>query len=136
MPCPGSAHAAPLPWRVAKGLDCVFPLHSAAVFDSHIPCHAHAVLRPSDFSRAQHGRGAAWYVWINIGHLEKACGRPTQVRLLPATTRSSMTVVIRISNWNAAGQCETKQRLLWARRSWLFWCENMSIIQLTAQRLR
>jgi len=35
-----------------------FDLHSVAVFDSRLPCHAHAALRPcrseSDFSRQQH----------------------------------------------------------------------------------
>jgi len=75
---------------------------------------------------AQHGRGAAWYVWINIRRRETACGRPAQFRLLPATTWSSTKIVIRISNWNAAGQCASKQRLSWTR-SWLFWCGYMSV---------
>jgi hypothetical protein len=91
-------------------------------------CRARAVPRlwrsESYFSRprystawARHGQGmgAAWHVWIRIGRRETACGRPARVRLLPATTRSSAKVVIRsipISNLNAGGQCETKQRLL------------------------
>jgi hypothetical protein len=34
---------------------------------------------------AQRGMGAiwAWHVWINIDRLERACGRPVRVRLLP-----------------------------------------------------
>ena len=35
----------------------------------------------------QHGRGTAWHVWINIGRLSTACGRPAQVRLLPTASR-------------------------------------------------
>ena len=39
-------HAVLLPCHAAKGLECVFPfdLHSATVSDSHLPCHAHAML--------------------------------------------------------------------------------------------
>jgi hypothetical protein len=44
---------------------------------------------------AQRGTGTAWYVWISNGRPEPACGRPPRVRLLPATTRSSMKVVTR-----------------------------------------
>ena len=48
---------------------------------------------------------------------ETACGLPSRFRLLPATTRSSTKVVIRrIPISAAAGQCETKQRLLWTRK--------------------
>jgi len=142
MSCPRRAHADPLPCRVAKGLDCAFPIwftQCDRVWFTHtMSCSCRAPTTPfwKRLLKAQHGRGAARYVWINIGLRQTACGRPTQTRLLPATTRSSMTVVIRNSNWNAAGQCETKQRLSWARRSWLFWCENTSVIQFTAQRLR
>jgi hypothetical protein len=68
-------HTVPMPCRSAKGLDCVFPfdLHSAAVFDSHIPCHSPAMPRicrsESDLSRSRHGHGkvTAWYMWISIG---------------------------------------------------------------------
>jgi hypothetical protein len=53
---------------------------------------------------AQHGRGTVWFVWINIGRLSTACGRPAQVwfffqlprgfsrlafRIFPATRRLS-----------------------------------------------
>ena len=60
--------------------------------NSHIPCRAHAVLRPCrserDFSRPWHSTagGTAWYVWINLARLETACGRPYQLRLLSAAT--------------------------------------------------
>ena len=47
------AHSVPLPCRAAKGLECVFPidLHSSAVSDSHLPCHAPTM---PFFSRPQH----------------------------------------------------------------------------------
>ena len=70
------------------------------------PCRAPAVLRPcrseSGFSRPWHsttgarhghGMGTAWHVRINIDRLSTACGRPAQVRLLPATTRTVTKVV-------------------------------------------
>jgi hypothetical protein len=67
-----------------------------------MPCSDHAVLLKAT---AQDGRP------------ETACGRPARVRLLPATTRSSAKVVIRsIPISDAGGQCETKQRLSWARK--------------------
>src|SRR5215510_1442082 len=43
-------HAVPMPWpcRVAMGLILSFPfdVHSAATFDTHIPCRFHAVAMP------------------------------------------------------------------------------------------
>ena len=57
-----------------------FDLRSAAVSDSHLPCHAHAVLLKTN---AQHSCR------------ETACGLPAHVGLLPATTRSSTKIVIR-----------------------------------------
>ena len=84
-----------------------FDLHSAAVSDSHLPCHAHATLRPC---RSSQGHGTAV-------RREKACGLLARVRLLPATTRSSTKVVIRrIPVSDAGGQCETKYRLSWTRK--------------------
>jgi len=65
-----------------------FYLHSGAVSDSHLPCHAHAVpMSCSDhavllMATAQHGRR------------ETACGLPARFRLPPATTRSSTKIVI------------------------------------------
>jgi hypothetical protein len=46
--CPFRAHAVRLQCRTAKGLDLSSPfdLHSAAVLDSHMPCHDHAVRLP------------------------------------------------------------------------------------------
>jgi len=45
---PMPRHGILLPYRAANGLECVFPFHlsSAAVSDSHLPCHVHAMLRP------------------------------------------------------------------------------------------
>ena len=68
-----------------------------------MPCSDHAVLLKAT---AQDGRR------------ETACRRPTRVRLLPATTRSFTKVVIRsIPISDAGGQCETKHRLSWTRKS-------------------
>jgi hypothetical protein len=87
-----------------------FDLYSAAVSDSHFPCHAmpmpmpcsdHAVLLEAT---AQHFRR------------ETAYRLPAGFRLLPATTRSFTKVVIRsIPISNAGGQCETKC-LSWTRK--------------------
>jgi hypothetical protein len=76
-------------------------LHSAAVFDSHMPCRAHAVSVSSNdhaFLKAtfqgqgteRHGHG-----WISIGRPETACGLPARVWLLSANSRISTKVVIR-----------------------------------------
>jgi hypothetical protein len=66
-------------------------------------CSDHAVFLKAT---AQHGRR------------ETACGLPARVRLIPATTRSSAKVVIRrIPISDAGGQCETKQRLSWTRKT-------------------
>jgi len=102
MPFP--CHAVPL-----KVYNVFFPfdLRSAAVSDSHLPCHAmpcsdHAVLLKAT---AQHVRR------------ETACGLPARVRLLPPTTRSSTKVVsTSIPIADAGGQCETKQRLSWTKK--------------------
>jgi hypothetical protein len=91
MPRPCRAHAAPMPfpchavplrvWIVPFPFD----LHSAAMFDSHmpcrapdapVPCHDHAFLKATS-----QGHDTAWN-----GH---------GFRLLQATTRSSTKVVIR-----------------------------------------
>ena len=87
----------------------LFDLYSAAVSDSHLPCHAmpmlcsdHAVLLKATTDHVRR---------------ETACGLPARVRLLPATTRSSTKVVIRhIPVSDAGGQSETKHRLSWTRK--------------------
>jgi hypothetical protein len=67
-----------------------------------MPCSDHAVLLKGT---AQHVRR------------ETACGLPARFRLLPATTRSSMKVVIRsIPVSDVGGQFETKQCLSWTRK--------------------
>jgi hypothetical protein len=95
MPCPCRAHAVPMPFpchalplRVYK-VFFTFDLHSGAVSDSQLSCHAHATpMLCSDHAvllkaTAQHGRP------------ETACRLPASVRLLPATTRSSTDIVIK-----------------------------------------
>ena len=56
-----------------------FDLHSAAVSDSHLPCHAHAISDHAAILKATAQHGCR----------ERACGLLTHVRLLPATTWSS-----------------------------------------------
>ena len=113
-----------------------FDLHSAAVSDSHLPCHAHAVLRPcrsdSDFSRprlstarARHGHGMTCvnYHQLSIEGLWASC---------PLSASSGYHAEFHEGRYqsipipDAGGQCETKQRLSWTRKSLLFWCKDMS----------
>jgi hypothetical protein len=94
-------HAVPLPCRAPKGLYCVFPIwftQCGRVWFTHAmppPCRSHTMpfWKRLLKATAQRGMGTAWYVWISIGHLETACGRPARVRLLPVTTRSSTKAV-------------------------------------------
>jgi hypothetical protein len=102
--------AVPLPCR-SLIMIVSFPLdlHSAVVFDSHMPCrshivrllcHDHAILKATSqghgTARYENGMGTARYLWFtSIGRPETACRRPARVRLLPATTRSSTKVVTR-----------------------------------------
>jgi predicted nuclease with RNAse H fold len=75
----------------------IHPCHAAPM-----PCSDHAFLLKA---AAQHVRR------------ETACGLPTRVRLLPATTRSFTKVVIRsIPISDAGGQCQTKQRSSWTSK--------------------
>ena len=84
-----------------------FDLHSAAVSNSLLPCHAHAML-----GQPVHLKATAQHV-----RRETACGLLARVRLLPATTRSSTKIVIRrIPISYAGGQCETKHRVSWTRK--------------------
>ena len=73
---PRPCHAVPL--RV-QNVSFPFDLHNAAVSDSHLPCHAHAIPDHAILLKAtaQHGRR------------ERACGLTSRFRLLPAITRSS-----------------------------------------------
>ena len=94
------AHAVPLPCRAAKGLECVFPIWFTQC--SHV-WFTLAMLRPCPA--------------LTMPCREMACGRPTCVWLLLATTQSSTEVVIRsIPISYAGGQCETKHRLSWTRK--------------------
>ena len=86
------AHAVPLPWYAAKGLECIFPFWFTQCghiwFILAMPCPCHAPTMPF-FSRPQHstaislrlccavalrrttwsehGMGMAWQVWIRYG---------------------------------------------------------------------
>ena len=56
MPYPCYAHSFPaMPLRVWN-VSFPFDLHSAAMYDSHLPCHAHAMLWPC---RSSQGHGTA-----------------------------------------------------------------------------
>ena len=93
------AHAVPL--RV-QNVSFPFDLHSAAVSDSHLPCHAHAMLRQYHSSQ---GHGTAW---------------PSRKSLWTKCLRSASSgyhaefhevVIRRIPFSDAGGQCETKHLL-------------------------
>jgi len=58
------------------------------VFDSHIPCRTPTTQLKATAYTGGERTGKAWHVGIDIGRLLKVYGRPTEVRLLPDTTRS------------------------------------------------
>jgi hypothetical protein len=74
-------------------------IHTCHAAPVPFPCHDHTVLKATSqgHGTARHGSGirTAWYVWITIGCPETTCGRPSRVRLLPATTWISTKVVTR-----------------------------------------
>jgi hypothetical protein len=81
MPFPCNA----VPLRVYT-VSVSFHLHSAAVFDSHmpyrfnavpLPCHEYAVLKATSQG---HGRGTVWYLRVSIGRPETTYGRTARVR--------------------------------------------------------
>jgi len=78
------AHGISLPCCAAKGSECFFPIWftqcGCVWFTLAMPCSDHAILLKA---MAQHGRQ------------ETACGLPSCVWLLPATTRGSTKTVIR-----------------------------------------
>ena len=57
-----------LPCHAAKGLECVFPIWftQCGVSDSHLPCHAHAMLRPH---RSSEGHSTAKHVCLSTAVL-------------------------------------------------------------------
>jgi hypothetical protein len=59
VPMPFPCHAVPLRVYIVS---FPFDLHIAAVFDSHMPCHDHAVLKALLKAMAQRGMGIAWHV--------------------------------------------------------------------------
>jgi hypothetical protein len=87
MPFP--CHSVPL--KVYIVFPTWFTQRGRVWFTRIMPCPCHATTIPF-WKRllkatAQHSMGMAWRVWISIGRLQTACGRPGRVRLLPATTR-------------------------------------------------
>jgi len=60
-----------------------FDLHRAAVFDSHLPCHAHAAPMPYP------DHAVLLKTTVQHDRRDTACGLPARVRVFPATTRSS-----------------------------------------------
>ena len=103
MPCPCCTHAVSLRVYVSFPFD----LHSVVVSDSHLPCHAHAMLRPC---RSPQGHGTAhpsrdglWDLPA-FGFFRLPCEVPQRLfnRSIPVS--------------DADGQCETKQHLSWMRK--------------------
>jgi hypothetical protein len=95
------------------------------------PCRSPAMpricLSESDLSRPRQVRGRVAAGWRHGNSVGTAFWRSASVRRLSATTRSSGKFVIRsMPISDAGGQCETKQRLSWTRRSLLFWRKDMS----------
>ena len=84
VPMPFPCHAIPL--RVYN-VSFPFDLHSAAVSDSHLPCHAHAAPMPCS------DHAVLLKATVQHGRREPVCGLRTRVRLLPAATRSSTKII-------------------------------------------
>jgi hypothetical protein len=84
-----------------------FDLHSAAVFDSHLSCRAHAIPDHDILLKAaaQHGRLEEG-LWAN-------CPRSASSDY---HAEFHEIVIRRIPISDAGGQCETKHRLPWTRK--------------------
>jgi hypothetical protein len=102
----------PFPCRSANGLDWVsFDLHSAAVFDSQIPCRSPAMPRirrsESDLSRQRQvrGRGSAWerHCIVNL-HL------PSRDGMWATYPRSALSENGRVVAGERHGMCESALR--------------------------
>jgi len=103
----------PYPCRTAKGLNAFpFDLHSAAVFDSHFSCHAHAVLRSCRSESQGYGTGRQgmseltstverWHVGDlpAFGCFRLSRGVPR--RLLPESHQSQMQVAGVLNCWTS-----------------------------------
>jgi hypothetical protein len=78
---------------IYTGRPCL--IHTCHAAPVPFPCHAPSKATSQGHGTARHGRGRRmpWHVWINIGRLSTACGRPAYVRLLPANRRSLTKVV-------------------------------------------
>ena len=104
VPMPFFCHAVPLKFRLCLS-HLIYTVRPCLIHTCHsmpMPCSDLAV----------HLKATAQHV-----RRQTACGLPARVRLLPATTRSSLKVVIRsMPISDAGGQCETKQRLSRARK--------------------
>jgi hypothetical protein len=93
---PFCSHVVPTPFPchavLLRVLIVFFPfdLHSAAMFDSNMPCQDRVVLKATSQSH-----GTARHVWINSGHPQTVYRRPARVQLLVTITQSSTKDVIR-----------------------------------------
>ena len=84
-----------------------FDLHSAGVSESHFPCHAHAMLRPSRFSQGHSTtRPSREGLWANCPP-SASSGYQAEFHEF---------VIRRIPITDAGGQCETKHRLSRTRK--------------------
>ena len=77
------------------------------MFDSHLPCRAHAIPDHVILLKAT----------AQQGHRKTHCGLTASVGLHPAITRSSTKLLSEAyQSQMQSGQCETKHRLSWTRK--------------------
>jgi hypothetical protein len=119
-------HAVPLPWRSAKGLYCDFPIwftQCGRVWFTHtmpFPCHGTNM----PFTACSwHGRGRVTACEQRGNGMLATCQLSASFCYHAGVPRKFVIWSMPISD--AGGQCETKQRLSWTRRSVLFWCNGM-----------
>jgi hypothetical protein len=102
IPC--RSHAAPVPFPchavslevkiwpshlIYTGRPCL--IHTCHAAPVPFPCPAVSKGTSEGHGTARHGRGrgTAWHVWINIGRLSTACGRPATFGFFRLTGRVS-----------------------------------------------
>lgn len=89
------------PCHVVEDLDCrsnsiytwqLYLIHTCHAMPMQHTCHA-----PAMSLWKQPLKATAWHLWINISYLPTACGQPTQVWFLLATTLTITKVVNQIA---------------------------------------
>ena len=119
-----------MPCRLAKDLNCVFPIWITHG-DRALIHTCHAVFRPcrlaSDFSRPRHSMCELTTAGSRrpVGHLHSF----GFFRLSRGVTRRLFSQRLSATNWTAAEFCQERYRWSLMRRSWLFLGKNTVLVQ-------